>query len=101
MYIFTSTIVNTIQSHGLFHFNIYLLGAVGGHGVSEDVARAHKQQLENQVKELFLPYRCFCTRKDVGYTSYILHIASLEQNNLLLANQEQHISPKKRGARKE
>uniref|UniRef100_A0A2N9FR19 RING-type E3 ubiquitin transferase n=1 Tax=Fagus sylvatica TaxID=28930 RepID=A0A2N9FR19_FAGSY len=45
---------------------------MGGQGVSEDVARAHKQLLENQVKELFLPYRCFCTRKDIKCNEVII-----------------------------
>lgn len=83
MYILILTIVNTIQSHGLFHLNIHLLGAVGNHEVSEEVVRAYKEQLENQAKELFLPYRCFCTRKDVGSASYISHISFLEQHNYL------------------
>ncbi|EXC12822.1 U-box domain-containing protein 35 [Morus notabilis] len=40
--------------------------------VSEDVARTYKQQLENQAKDLFLPFRCFCTRKDIKCDEVIL-----------------------------
>ncbi|XP_034699939.1 U-box domain-containing protein 52-like [Vitis riparia] len=40
--------------------------------VNEDVARAYKQQLDNQARELFLPFRCFCTRKDIQCNEVIL-----------------------------
>lgn len=33
--------------------------------VNDEVAKAYKQQLESQAKEVFLPFRCFCSRKDV------------------------------------
>ena len=33
--------------------------------VNDDVAKAYKQQLDDQAKEVFLPFRCFCSRKDV------------------------------------
>ncbi|KAK7841715.1 u-box domain-containing protein 52 [Quercus suber] len=45
---------------------------IGNHDVSEEVARAYKEQLENQAKELFLPYRCFCTRKDIKCNEVII-----------------------------
>lgn len=50
--------------------NIILIAhAAGNHvnisDVNDDVAKAYKQQLENQAKEVFLPFRCFCSRKDV------------------------------------
>ncbi|KAM3741864.1 hypothetical protein ACB098_07G029500 [Castanea mollissima] len=45
---------------------------IGNHEVSEEVVRAYKEQLENQAKELFLPYRCFCTRKDIKCNEVII-----------------------------
>ncbi|XP_057989883.1 U-box domain-containing protein 52 [Hevea brasiliensis] len=33
--------------------------------VNEDVSRTHTKQLESEARELFLPFRCFCTRKDI------------------------------------
>lgn len=32
----------------------------------KDDGSVHRQQLDAYAKELFLPFRCFCTRKDVG-----------------------------------
>ncbi|KAH0993587.1 hypothetical protein GBA52_005070 [Prunus armeniaca] len=32
--------------------------------VTEEAAKAHKSQLEAQANELFLPFRCFCAKKD-------------------------------------
>ncbi|PPD81150.1 hypothetical protein GOBAR_DD21920 [Gossypium barbadense] len=32
--------------------------------VNDDVAKAYMQQVDNQAKEVFLPFRCFCSRKD-------------------------------------
>ncbi|XVE98907.1 hypothetical protein REPUB_Repub03eG0149100 [Reevesia pubescens] len=40
--------------------------------VNEHVAKAYKQQLENQAKEVFLPFRCFCSRKDIKCNEIIL-----------------------------
>ncbi|KAA8535864.1 hypothetical protein F0562_030816 [Nyssa sinensis] len=40
--------------------------------VNEDVAKAYKYQLDNQAKELFLPFRCFCTRKDIKCNEVIV-----------------------------
>ncbi|XWS52331.1 hypothetical protein CRYUN_Cryun11dG0058600 [Craigia yunnanensis] len=40
--------------------------------VNNDVAKAYKQQLENQAKEVFLPFRCFCSRKDIKCNEIIL-----------------------------
>ncbi|XP_062159120.1 U-box domain-containing protein 35-like isoform X2 [Alnus glutinosa] len=47
-------------------------GAVGNHDQHDEISRTHKQQLEHQAKELFLPYRCFCTRKDIKCNEVIL-----------------------------
>ncbi|XP_024953495.2 U-box domain-containing protein 35 [Citrus sinensis] len=33
--------------------------------VNNEVARIYKQQVDNQAKELFVPFRCFCTRKEI------------------------------------
>lgn len=37
--------------------------------VNNEVARIYKQQVDNQAKELFVPFRCFCTRKEVSPAS--------------------------------
>ncbi|KAK4793725.1 hypothetical protein SAY86_024160 [Trapa natans] len=39
---------------------------------NDDVSRTYKQQLENQSKELFLPFRCFCTRKEIQCNEVII-----------------------------
>ncbi|KAJ4981023.1 hypothetical protein NE237_031860 [Protea cynaroides] len=45
-------------------------GPMGNHvafnNIKDNVALANKSQHEAQTRELFLPFRCFCTRKDVG-----------------------------------
>ncbi|KAK2646203.1 hypothetical protein Ddye_021398 [Dipteronia dyeriana] len=40
--------------------------------VNEDVARTYHKQLENQTRELFLPFRCFCSQKDIKCNEVIL-----------------------------
>ncbi|GMG99269.1 hypothetical protein Nepgr_001109 [Nepenthes gracilis] len=40
--------------------------------VKDDVARAYKQQVDNQAREVFLPFRCFCGRKDITCEEIIL-----------------------------
>ncbi|XVF19100.1 hypothetical protein REPUB_Repub11eG0081100 [Reevesia pubescens] len=62
------------QSITLLHVktkpNSSILTATGNHvrisDVDDDVAKAYKKQLESQAKEVFLPFRCLCSRKDVG-----------------------------------
>ncbi|GAB2286476.1 hypothetical protein Dimus_020875 [Dionaea muscipula] len=40
--------------------------------VNEDVARAIRQQLDAQARDTFLPYRAFCSRKDINREEVIL-----------------------------
>ncbi|KAL7246674.1 hypothetical protein ACSBR2_001725 [Camellia fascicularis] len=40
--------------------------------VNDGVAKAFKNQVDNQAKELFLPFRAFCTRKDIKCNEIIL-----------------------------
>ncbi|KAL7168703.1 hypothetical protein ACSBR2_039032 [Camellia fascicularis] len=40
--------------------------------VNDGVAKAFKTQVDNQAKELFLPFRAFCTRKDIKCNEVIL-----------------------------
>ncbi|KAA3464094.1 U-box domain-containing protein 35-like isoform X3 [Gossypium australe] len=40
--------------------------------VNDDVAKAYMQQVDNQAKEVFLPFRCFCSRKDITSNEIIL-----------------------------
>ncbi|KAH7850274.1 hypothetical protein Vadar_030173 [Vaccinium darrowii] len=40
--------------------------------VNDGVAKAFKAQVDNQAKELFLPFRAFCTRKDIKCKEIIL-----------------------------
>ncbi|KAL5538649.1 hypothetical protein UlMin_043608 [Ulmus minor] len=56
--------------------------------VGEDVARTYRQQLENQAKDLFLPFRCFCTRKDIKCNEVILEETDIAKaiDNYIVAN---------------
>ncbi|KAE8705675.1 putative LRR receptor-like serine/threonine-protein kinase RLK-like [Hibiscus syriacus] len=40
--------------------------------VNEEFSKAYKQQLEHQAREIFLPFRCFCSRKDITGNEVIL-----------------------------
>ncbi|XVE71949.1 hypothetical protein DITRI_Ditri10aG0191900 [Diplodiscus trichospermus] len=40
--------------------------------VNDDVAKAYQKQLDNQAREVFLPFRCFCSRKDIKCIEIIL-----------------------------
>ncbi|KAH7849685.1 hypothetical protein Vadar_021503 [Vaccinium darrowii] len=40
--------------------------------VNDGVAKAFKAQVDNQAKELFLPFRAFCTRKNIKCKEIIL-----------------------------
>ncbi|KAH9653606.1 protein kinase domain-containing protein [Citrus sinensis] len=40
--------------------------------VNNEVARIYKQQVDNQAKELFVPFRCFCTRKEIKCKEIVL-----------------------------
>ncbi|KAF2319264.1 hypothetical protein GH714_014318 [Hevea brasiliensis] len=53
-----------IQKNLIFLFPLPFGAAVGAN-VNEDVSRTHTKQLESEARELFLPFRCFCTRKDI------------------------------------
>ncbi|KAJ4964120.1 hypothetical protein NE237_024059 [Protea cynaroides] len=51
-------------------------GPMGNHvaisDVKDNVALAYRSQLEAQTRELFLPFRCFCTRKDIQCNDVII-----------------------------
>ncbi|XP_043712074.1 U-box domain-containing protein 35 isoform X2 [Telopea speciosissima] len=51
-------------------------GPMGNHvsisDVRDNVASAYRSQLDAQNRELFLPFRCFCTRKDVQCNDVII-----------------------------
>lgn len=58
---------------------VYLIcvdGAAGNHvalsDVNHGVAKVYKNQVENEAKELFLPFRAFCTRKEVSLLYYAI-----------------------------
>ncbi|KAL6977908.1 non-specific serine,threonine protein kinase [Sarracenia purpurea var. burkii] len=40
--------------------------------VNDGVAKAYKTQVDNQARELFLPFRAFCTRKDIKCNEIII-----------------------------
>ncbi|XAR63774.1 Non-specific serine/threonine protein kinase [Bertholletia excelsa] len=40
--------------------------------VNDGVAKAFKHQIDNQAKELFLPFRAFCTRKEIKCNEVIV-----------------------------
>ncbi|CAH9075598.1 unnamed protein product [Cuscuta epithymum] len=39
----------------------------------------HKSQLDNQSKELFLPFRCFCTRKNIHVNEIVIEGADISK----------------------
>ncbi|KAG5226246.1 U-box domain-containing protein [Salix suchowensis] len=39
---------------------------------SDEVARAYSKQVDSQAKDLFLPFRCFCTRKEIKSNEVVL-----------------------------
>ncbi|KAL3830106.1 hypothetical protein ACJIZ3_018908 [Penstemon smallii] len=39
---------------------------------SDDFGRFNKVPVDGQVKELFLPFRCFCTRKDIQVSEVVI-----------------------------
>lgn len=39
---------------------------------NEDVTRSVKSYGETQAREIFLPFRCFCSRKDVSFSDLSL-----------------------------
>ncbi|XP_073150184.1 U-box domain-containing protein 35-like [Henckelia pumila] len=48
---------------------------VGNHSSfsdNEDVSKGSKVPFDNQTKELFLPFRCFCNRKDIKVSEVLL-----------------------------
>ncbi|XP_042492007.1 U-box domain-containing protein 35-like isoform X2 [Macadamia integrifolia] len=51
-------------------------GPMGNHvsisDVKDNVASAYKSQLDAQTRELFLPFRCYCIRKDIHCKDVIL-----------------------------
>ncbi|KAF8033634.1 hypothetical protein BT93_C0037 [Corymbia citriodora subsp. variegata] len=40
--------------------------------MNDDVARVYRQQNENHAKEIFLPFRCFCSRKEIQCNEIIV-----------------------------
>ncbi|XP_050212132.1 U-box domain-containing protein 35-like isoform X2 [Mercurialis annua] len=38
---------------------------IGNTDSHEEASRAHSKQLDSEARDLFLPFRCFCTRKDI------------------------------------
>ncbi|XP_050383821.1 LOW QUALITY PROTEIN: U-box domain-containing protein 35-like [Argentina anserina] len=47
-------------------------GLVSISDVKEDVAEVYKKQLDAQAKELFLPFRCFCTKKAINCNEVVV-----------------------------
>ncbi|CAM0943582.1 unnamed protein product [Alopecurus aequalis] len=62
----TETLVHRGQTIVLVHVNTR--GTTGG---VEDAA-GYKQPTDPQMKDLFLPFRCFCTRKDIHCKDVVL-----------------------------
>ncbi|KAM0834120.1 hypothetical protein ACQ4PT_063824 [Festuca glaucescens] len=62
----TETLVHRGQTIVLVHVN--MRGSSGG---VEDAA-GYKQPTDPQMKDLFLPFRCFCTRKDIQCKDVVL-----------------------------
>ncbi|XP_057486082.1 U-box domain-containing protein 35-like isoform X1 [Actinidia eriantha] len=47
--------------------------------VNDGVAKAFKTQVDNQARELFLPFRAFCTRKDIKCNEIIIEDLDVAQ----------------------
>uniref|UniRef100_A0ACD5ZB14 Uncharacterized protein n=2 Tax=Avena sativa TaxID=4498 RepID=A0ACD5ZB14_AVESA len=62
----TETLVHRGQTVVLVHVNTR-----GSSGGVEDAA-GYKQPADPQMKDLFLPFRCFCTRKDIQCKDVVL-----------------------------
>jgi K+-sensing histidine kinase KdpD len=62
----TETLVHRGQTLVLVHVNTR-----GSSGGVEDAA-GYKQPTDPQMKDLFLPFRCFCTRKDIQCKDVLL-----------------------------
>ncbi|KAL6911609.1 hypothetical protein ACP4OV_000414 [Aristida adscensionis] len=62
----TETLVQRGQTLVLVHVN-----TKGNSGGVEDAA-GYKQPTDPQMKDLFLPFRCFCTRKDIQCKDVVL-----------------------------
>ncbi|XP_031378223.1 U-box domain-containing protein 35-like [Punica granatum] len=45
---------------------------LGSNGANGDTSDVYKAQLESQARELFLPFRCFCTRKEIQCNEVII-----------------------------
>ncbi|XP_018725475.1 U-box domain-containing protein 52 [Eucalyptus grandis] len=45
--------------------------------VNDNVARAYRHQGESHAKEVFLPFRCFCTRKEIQCNEIIVEDADI------------------------
>ncbi|KAL6635259.1 hypothetical protein ACP70R_027930 [Stipagrostis hirtigluma subsp. patula] len=62
----TETLIHRGQTIVLVHVN-----TKGNSGGVEDAA-GYKQPADQQMKDLFLPFRCFCTRKDIQCKDVVL-----------------------------
>ncbi|XP_073289883.1 U-box domain-containing protein 52-like isoform X1 [Primulina huaijiensis] len=68
-------------------------GTVGSHSTysdNDDVSKGSKGPFDNQTKELFLPFRCFCNRKDIKVSEVLLEdtdvsraLCDYARNNLI------------------
>ncbi|OMO53245.1 hypothetical protein CCACVL1_28776 [Corchorus capsularis] len=59
------------QSITLLHVKVKSSNSPTGNS-DDEVAKAYKQQLDNQAREVFLPFRCFCSRKDIKCIEIVL-----------------------------
>ncbi|XP_031268174.1 U-box domain-containing protein 52-like [Pistacia vera] len=59
------------QSLTLIHVN-QKTGAVSMSNVNDEVGRPNIKLVDNHTKEMFLPFRCFCSRKDIKCAEVVL-----------------------------
>ncbi|KAL2533356.1 Protein kinase protein with adenine nucleotide alpha hydrolase-like domain [Abeliophyllum distichum] len=66
------------------------LGSQASFSDNDNVSKTYKGPMDSQTKEMFLPFRCFCTRKNIQVTEIVLEdtdiaraLCDYVKNNLL------------------
>ncbi|KAL2553878.1 Protein kinase protein with adenine nucleotide alpha hydrolase-like domain [Forsythia ovata] len=66
------------------------LGSQASFSDNDNVVKTYKGPMDSQTKEMFLPFRCFCTRKNIQVTEIVLEdtdiaraLCDYVKNNLL------------------
>ncbi|XP_068638498.1 U-box domain-containing protein 52-like [Aristolochia californica] len=70
--IYVNTKCQSISNPPYVHAWIAVGNQVSISDVNDTVASAIRQDMNSQTKEMFLPFRCFCTRKDIQCKDVVL-----------------------------